>query len=305
MDRPLTRRIFPALAALLLALAAGCATKNAGEFSADKSACGKTPRTDDHRLFLDARMEDGSPLHFQSRLILGKMPKTMLIRNTYPDLTPNTTYAREILFCGPGEELKRKITDAFTPKEPTWHVLRTVNPSGIFHEPGDWTIVTRISGGQFSGETSRDVSVVRKIPVKNAPRTDAVIFHSRMENGAPLSLLSRLALGEMPKNMFIRNTYRDLVPNAFYVREILFHAPDGKLKRKVKDAFAPESPTWHVWRKTNPSGIFREPGDWTIVTRISSGEFSAETSRILPVAEGADKTRAGQMNAFNAVIQAE
>ena len=289
MDRPLTRRILPALAALLLALAAGgCATKGAAKKSAaDKSACERTTRTDDHRLFLDVRMEDGSPLPFQSRLAfqprltLGEMPKTMLIRNTYQHLTPNATYAREILFCGPDGKLKRKLTDAFTPGEPTWHVLREINPSGIFHDPGNWTIMTRISGGRLPGETSRAVSVVRKVPVENAPRTDAVIFHSRMENDAPLSLLSRLTLGEMPKTMFIRNTYRNLVPNASYAREILFYAPDGKLKRKIQDAFTPENPTWHVSQKTNPSGIFREPGDWTIVTRISSGDFSAETSRVL------------------------
>ena len=278
MDRPLTRRIFPALAALLLALAAGFAhfaaaedKRNIAGMSEDRLArfsgwlvgAAKSCRSYSSRFLGDARPEKIRDHYAKNPVFQKRLAQS---RRHYAGVDLITGDSRK--YCDQADEYLNAV------------IARLKEPS------------------------AKAVFVAADKPPKIS---GTILYHTRMlkNGGGPEGFFSQLTMGAMPKTMFIRNTYRDLVPNASYVRNILFYASDGKIKRKITDVFAPESPTWHVWRKTNPSGIFREPGDWTIVTRISSGEFSAETSRILPVAEGADKTRAGQMNAFNAVIQAE
>ena len=318
MDRALTRRIFPALAALLLALAAGgCATKDAGESSADKSIYGKMPASPDDPAFGEfAGIVVGAAricrryLHILS----DRDEQLQIIQDRFSDWESFDDAAERF----------RRLTH------------------GVDGWRGNMRAICVDTGRKLDDIIAR---------LEDTARTDGVIVHSRMENGEPLSFLSRLTLGEMPKALFIRNTYPGLTPGNKYRRVVDIRNPRGKIANSSQYHFTPRGKTWNVWRRySRPAKIFDSPGEWQIVTRLSGEDVSTETSRILPVVrkdaaapppaksggplkvgrvrityhtedgsrlfsrllspgvenpEVADKMRARQINAFNAVIQAE
>ena len=318
MDRALTRRIFPALAALLLALAAGgCATKDAGESSADKSIYGKMPASPDDPAFGEfAGIVVGAAricrryLHILS----DRDEQLQIIQDRFSDWESFDDAAERF----------RRLTH------------------GVDGWRGNMRAICADTGRKLDDIIAR---------LEDTARTDGVIVHSRMENGEPLSFLSRLTLGEMPKTLFIRNTYPGLTPGNKYRRVVDIRNPRGAIANSSQYHFTPRGKTWNVWwRYSRPAKIFDSPGEWQIVTRLSGEDVSTETSRILPVVrkdaaapppaksggplkvgrvrityhtedgsrlfsrllspgvenpEVADKMRARQINAFNAVIQAE
>ena len=340
MDRPLTRRILPALAALLLALAAGgCATKDAGESSADKSIYGKMPASPDDTAFGEfAGIVVGAARICRRYLhvLSDRDEQLQIIQDRFSDWESFDDAAERF----------RRLTHGVD----GWRG----NMRAICADTGrklDDIIARLEDTARTDGVIVNHARVNEAVQLEDTARTDGVIFHSRMENGEPQSFLSRLTLGEMPKALFIRNTYPGLTPGKKYRRVVDIRNPRGKIANFSQYYFTPRSKTWNVWRRyPRPAKIFDSPGEWQIVTRLSGEDVSAETSRILPVVrkdaaapppaknggplkvgrvrityhtedgsrlfsrllspgvenpEVADKMRARQINAFNAVIRAE
>ena len=180
MDRALTRRIFPALAALLLALAAGgCATKDAGESSADKSIYRKMPASPDDPAFGEfAGIVVGAAricrryLHILS----DRDEQLQIIQDHFSDWESFDNAAERF----------RRLTHGVD----GWRG----NIRAICVDTGrklDDIIARLEDTARTDGVIVNHARVNEAVQLEDTARTGGVIVHSRMENGEPQSFLSR------------------------------------------------------------------------------------------------------------------
>ena len=265
-----------------------------------EKAAPAAPAADEKPLASDiifhAEMRGGDPFGLLSRLTLDAMPDTLFVRNVYRRLVSGKPYVRRVSFYDPQGRHVASDQYHFTPASRRWNVWHRFDaPARRFRKPGDWRIVTRLSGGEFEVETSRVLPVEgRAGGIRLEPRLEKARLscHSADRRELFARVLAREggnteAADELRARCageFVIKIDAELadLPRSRHFYHVQIRQPDGAIAGTDGLHFPVENTRREVQtaHSMNIDDIISRPGDWKILFFVDSEKVGERTVRI-------------------------